>query len=114
MNNYDLETSLGGLILFNFQGGAQHPLGHENSLKSIDFKSIDFTGPGGGLAPIAPPPTLLINISLLKVREFCGFTYKFILILFNLCLFSFRFSIKKMDWLRISFCYEMSRKPRKV
>ena len=32
------------------QGGAQHPFGHENPLKSIDF-----TGPGWGLAPIAPP-----------------------------------------------------------
>ena len=29
---------------------AQHPLGPENTLKSINF-----TGPGGGLAPIAPP-----------------------------------------------------------
>jgi len=39
-----------GAYIFSFQGGAQHPLGHENLLKSIDF-----TGPGGGLAPIAPP-----------------------------------------------------------
>ena len=40
----------GGLTFFFFPGGAQHPLGHENPLKSIDF-----TGPGGALAPIAPP-----------------------------------------------------------
>ena len=34
-----------------FQGwGAQHPLGPENSLKSIDF-----SGPGGGLSPSSPP-----------------------------------------------------------
>ena len=33
----------GGLkFFFSFQGGAQHPLGPENPLKSIDF-----TGPGG-------------------------------------------------------------------
>ena len=32
------------------QGGAQHPLGHENPLKSIDF-----IGPGGGLSPKSPP-----------------------------------------------------------
>ena len=31
------------------QEGAQHPLGHENPLKSIDF-----TGPGG-LSPNSPP-----------------------------------------------------------
>ena len=40
----------GVLIFFSFQGEAQHPLGPENPLKSINF-----TGPGGGLAPIAPP-----------------------------------------------------------
>ena len=36
--------SRGSLNLFSFHvgGGAQHPLGHENPLKSIDF-----TGPGG-------------------------------------------------------------------
>ena len=39
----------GGLHFFLFPGGAQHPLGPENPLKSIDF-----TGPGG-LAPLAPP-----------------------------------------------------------
>ena len=39
----------GGLNFFFFPGGAQHPLGHEKPLKSIDF-----TGPGGGLVPIAP------------------------------------------------------------
>ena len=33
----------GGLKFFAFQGGAQHPLGHENPQKLIDF-----TGPGGG------------------------------------------------------------------
>ena len=32
----------GGLNFFLFQGGAQHPLGPENPLKSIDF-----TGPAG-------------------------------------------------------------------
>jgi len=32
----------GGLTFFFFPGGAQHPLGHENPLKSIDF-----TGLGG-------------------------------------------------------------------
>ena len=36
----------GGLNFFFNQGGLQHPLGPENSLKSIDF-----TGPGGSLAP---------------------------------------------------------------
>ena len=36
----------GGLNFFLFPGGAQHPLGPENPLKSKDF-----TGPGGGLAP---------------------------------------------------------------
>ena len=36
----------GSLILFSLQGGAQHPLGHENPLKSIGF-----TGPGGGAEP---------------------------------------------------------------
>jgi len=30
-------------------GGAQHPLGSKNPLNSIDF-----TGPGGGLAHIPP------------------------------------------------------------
>ena len=29
----------GGLKFF-FQGGAQHPLGHENPLKSIDFTGL--------------------------------------------------------------------------
>ena len=38
----------GGLIFFLSRGPAQHPLGHENFLKSIDFT-------GGGSAPIAPP-----------------------------------------------------------
>jgi len=42
--------SRGGLKFFLFSGGAQHPLGPENPLKSIDF-----TGSGGGLAPITPP-----------------------------------------------------------
>ena len=32
----------GGLEMFSFHGGAKHPLGPENPLKSIDF-----TGPGG-------------------------------------------------------------------
>ena len=32
----------GGLNFFNFPGGAQHPWGPENRLKSKDF-----TGPGG-------------------------------------------------------------------
>ena len=41
---------VGGLIFFIFPGGAQHPLGPENPLKSIEF-----TGPGRGLAHIAPP-----------------------------------------------------------
>ena len=31
--------------------GAQHPVGPKKPLKSMDF-----TGPGGGLAPMAPPP----------------------------------------------------------
>ena len=39
-----------GLTFFFFPGGAQHPLGPENPLKSIDFTSQE-----GGLAPIAPP-----------------------------------------------------------
>ena len=40
----------GGLIFF-LSRRAQHPLGPENPLKSIDF-----TGPGrGGSAPIEPP-----------------------------------------------------------
>ena len=39
-----------GRIQEFFQGGAQHPLGPENPLKSIDF-----TGPGG-LSPHSPPP----------------------------------------------------------
>ena len=34
----------------NLQQYNQHLLGPENPLKSIDF-----TGPGGGLVPIAPP-----------------------------------------------------------
>ena len=38
-------------------GGAQNPLGPENPLKSIDF-----TGPGGGLAPIAPPEYALTEL----------------------------------------------------
>jgi len=42
------------LKFFSFQGGARYPLGYENPLKSIDF-----TGPGGGLAPIAPLNTPL-------------------------------------------------------
>ena len=40
----------GGAYIFFFPGGAQHPLGPENPLKSIDFTSQE-----GGLAPIAPP-----------------------------------------------------------
>jgi len=40
-----------GLKFFFFPGGGSHPLGHENPLKSTDF-----TGPGEGLVPIAPPP----------------------------------------------------------
>ena len=42
-----------GAYIFFFPGGggAQHPFGHENPLKSIDF-----TSPGWCLAPIAPPP----------------------------------------------------------
>jgi len=40
-----------GLHFFFQRGGAQHPLGPEKPLKSIDF-----TGYGGGLAPIVPPP----------------------------------------------------------
>ena len=39
-----------GLKFFLFPGGAQHPLGPENPLKSLDF-----TGPGG-LSPNSPPP----------------------------------------------------------
>ena len=39
----------GGLNFFLFPGGAQHPLGPKKPLKSIDF-----TGPGGGLAPYPP------------------------------------------------------------
>ena len=43
--------SRGGLNFFLFPGGgAQHLLGPENPLKSKYF-----TGPGGGLAPIALP-----------------------------------------------------------
>ena len=42
----------GGLNFLSFLGGgAQLPFGPENPLKSIDF-----IGPGRGLAPIAPPP----------------------------------------------------------
>jgi len=44
----------GCLYFLSFQGGAQQPLGPENPLKSKDF-----TGPGGGLAPIAPLNTPL-------------------------------------------------------
>ena len=48
------ERRQGGLDFFSFQGGgstvSQHPLGPENPLKSIDF-----TDPGRGLAPITPP-----------------------------------------------------------
>ena len=40
----------GGLKFFLSRGRAQHMLGPENPLKSIDF-----TGPEGGLAPIALP-----------------------------------------------------------
>ena len=48
----------GGLTFFSFHGGAQHPLGPENPLKSIDF-----TGPvqGGGLSPL---PTTRIRLCL--------------------------------------------------
>ena len=47
--------SRGVVKFFSFQGGAQHLLGYENPLKSIDF-----TGQGGGgLAPIAPLNTPL-------------------------------------------------------
>ena len=37
------------MFFFYKGGGAQHPLGPENPLKSINN-----TGPGGGWAPIAP------------------------------------------------------------
>jgi len=40
----------GGAYIFSFQWGDQHPLGNENPLKSIDF-----TGPGGGVSPNSPP-----------------------------------------------------------
>ena len=46
-----------GKLNFFFQGGAQNPLGPKNPLKSIDF-----TGPDEGLAPIAPP----LNTPLLE------------------------------------------------
>jgi len=42
--------SWGGLKFYYLSRGAQHPLGPENPLKSIDF-----TGPGG-LSPQPPPP----------------------------------------------------------
>ena len=48
-------------IFFSFQrggAGAQHPLGHENPLKSIDF-----TGPGG-LSPNSPPPEYASELSV--------------------------------------------------
>ena len=49
----------GGLKFFLFPGrGTQHPFGPENPPKSIYF-----TGPGGGLAPIAPLNTLLISLN---------------------------------------------------
>jgi len=41
------------LFIFPGEGGAQHPLGPESPLKSIDF-----TGPGG-LSPHSPPPLIL-------------------------------------------------------
>jgi len=40
----------GGGFIFFLSRGAQHPLGHENPLKSIDFILVQ-----GGLAPIAAP-----------------------------------------------------------
>ena len=43
--------SRGELIFFHPRGGSAPFLGHENPLKSIDF-----TGPGGGLSPNSPPP----------------------------------------------------------
>jgi len=45
---------------------AQHPLGPENLLKSIDF-----TGPGGGLSPHSPPPlnTPLMGNPVINTRQ---------------------------------------------
>ena len=46
-----MNLSKGGLKFFSLSsGGLCTPWGPENPMKSIDF-----TGPGGGLAPIAPP-----------------------------------------------------------
>ena len=40
----------GGAYFFSLSRGAHHPLGPANPLKSLNFSA-----PGGGLAPIAPP-----------------------------------------------------------
>ena len=46
-----MNLSKGGLKFFSLSsGGLCTPWGPENPMKSIDF-----TGPGGSLAPIAPP-----------------------------------------------------------
>ena len=53
------ELVQGGLKLCSFQGGAQHPLEPDNPLKLIDF-----TGPGGFLAPIAHPEYASASVSV--------------------------------------------------
>ena len=70
--------SRGGLHFF--PGGAQHPLGPENPLKSIDF-----TGPWGSLAPIAYPPwkRLWQRLNFFKLRSQeskCELIYLFLVI----------------------------------
>ena len=47
-----LQEFVQGDLHFFLSGGAQHPLGPEDSLKSIDFTG---TG-GGGLSPQSPHP----------------------------------------------------------
>jgi len=56
--------SRGGGLNFCISRGDQHPLGHENPLKSIDF-----TGPVGGLAPIAPPLNTPLIVSMVEPRK---------------------------------------------
>ena len=58
-----------GLKFFSFQG-AQHPLGHENPLKSIDF-----TGPEGGLSPHSPPPWIRLWCRLQAIDSFSPLSF---------------------------------------
>ena len=62
----------GGGLNFFLSRGAQHPLGHENPLKSIDF-----TGPGR-LSPESPPLNTPLNIlsGFSCIIERCKFNIK--------------------------------------